>query len=238
MPDGSIQRIHAEDSGGEVTKEQLLQDKHLFRVNCSPETKIVTALLNKFSFVNEDILRTQVLKELQNFTNKDKQVDISRFYMTGTIGPFNFNQGSLTSPNKGIFDEENHMATLRQIQDPGHFWSNNGIGYDVSNNSLKPGSSTTVSKEKIRKRLDVLLYNVSRRIKHIMGQPNIHASSFEFADALVREIVTLNGYLQDQQSRILLYQFVEVCLEPILMIKKALIEVSLSSDILIMDFTK
>lgn len=33
-------------------------------------------MLSKFSFVNEEILRSQVLNELKNFTNRDKLIDM------------------------------------------------------------------------------------------------------------------------------------------------------------------
>jgi len=55
------------------TKQRLfLTEKSLFAAMCLPEFRVVSRLLNKFSFVNEDILRTQVLNELSHFTNRDK----------------------------------------------------------------------------------------------------------------------------------------------------------------------
>ena len=35
-----------------------------------------------------------------------------------------------------------------------------------------------------------------------------------------------------------MHQVIEVCLEPLLMVKKALIEISLNTNILVMDFTR
>ena len=63
-------------------------------------------------------------------------------------------------------------------------------------------------------------------------------TDFEFSDALATQIVTLNAYLEDMKSRTILHQVIEVVLEPLLMVKKALIEISLNTNILVMDFTR
>lgn len=63
-------------------------------------------------------------------------------------------------------------------------------------------------------------------------------TSYEFSDCLIKEIVTLSSYLEEHKSRTLLYQFIEVNLESVLMVKKALIEIALKSNILVMDFSK
>ena len=52
------------------------------------------------------------------------------------------------------------------------------------------------------------------------------------------QIIILNAYLEDHKSRTILHQIIEVCLEPLLMVKKALIEISLNTNILVMDFTR
>jgi len=51
-------------------------------------------------------------------------------------------------------------------------WSSNGIGFDISGssgNSAKSSAQTTFSKERIRKKLDVMLYNIDRKIKHLIS---------------------------------------------------------------------
>ena len=63
-------------------------------------------------------------------------------------------------------------------------------------------------------------------------------TEFQFSDALVVQIVILNAYLEEHRSRTILHQVIEVCLEPLLMVKKALIEISLNTNILVMDFTR
>lgn len=63
-------------------------------------------------------------------------------------------------------------------------------------------------------------------------------TEFQFSDALVVQIVILNAYLEENRSRTILHQVIEVCLEPLLMVKKALIEISLNTNILVMDFTR
>ena len=52
----------------------LFQVKNVFKAICLPEVRIVNRLLCKFQFVNEDILRSQVINELTNFTNKDRLI--------------------------------------------------------------------------------------------------------------------------------------------------------------------
>ena len=48
-------------------------------------------------------------------------------------------------------------------------WSSNGIGFDLSSStSAKSTAQTAFSKERIRKKLDVMLYTIDRRIKHIV----------------------------------------------------------------------
>ena len=44
--------------------------------------------------------------------------------------------------------------------------------------------------------------------------------------------------MEDHKSRTILHQVIEVCLEPLLMVKKALIEIALNTSILVMDFTR
>ena len=63
-------------------------------------------------------------------------------------------------------------------------------------------------------------------------------TDFDFSDALATQIVILNAYLEDHKSRTILHQVIEVCLEPLLMVKKALIEISLNTNILVMDFSR
>ena len=57
----------------------LLQSKDLFKAICLPEVKAVNLLLQKFQFVNEDILRTQVMNELASYTQRDRQVETKLF---------------------------------------------------------------------------------------------------------------------------------------------------------------
>lgn len=60
----------------------------------------------------------------------------------------------------------------------------------------------------------------------------------DFAKSLNKELRTLNCYLANNTSRIMLPQIMEVILESLLMIKKALIDVCLKTSILVMDFNK
>ena len=123
------------------------------------------------------------------------------------------------------------------------FWANNGIAYEINasqSNSIRSGRQanvTLVSRESIRSKLDSILYSVSRRIRYIFSQ-GYDTTNYDFSDALVTQIVTLNAYLEDQKSRTILHQVIEVVLEPLLMVKKALIEISLNTNILVMDFTR
>ena len=63
-------------------------------------------------------------------------------------------------------------------------------------------------------------------------------TSFDFADSLTAEITALTTYLEGNTGRLVLQQFIDVCIEPIFRLKKALVEVTLEYRILAMDFTK
>jgi hypothetical protein len=45
-----------------------------------PETTIIFRVLNKVSCVNEDILQSQTLNDLVNFTNRDQIFDMKQQY--------------------------------------------------------------------------------------------------------------------------------------------------------------
>jgi hypothetical protein len=94
-----------------------------------------------------------------------------------------------------------------------------------------------VSQEHIRRKLDTVLNQVSRRIIYIFNQ-GLEITSYEFADSLTAEISTLNTYMEQHCSRVVLQQFIDVCLEPIFMIKKALIEITLEMRILALDLSR
>lgn len=91
--------------------------------------------------------------------------------------------------------------------------------------------------QKIRKKLDVLLYHTSRSIRYIFSK-GLEVTSLEFTRAVTVNVVALSSYLEEQKSRTLIHQFIEVALEPILMIKKSLIDVALRTNLLVMDFGK
>jgi len=94
-----------------------------------------------------------------------------------------------------------------------------------------------VAPQKIRKKLDVLLYHTSRSIRYIFSK-GLDVTSLEFTRAVTVNVVALSSYLEEQKSRTLIHQFIEVALEPILMIKKSLIDVALRTNLLVMDFGK
>ncbi len=82
-----------------------------------------------------------------------------------------------------------------------------------------------------------MLYQVSRRIIAVFNS-GFEITSFDFADGLLFEISALTAYLEQHTGRLILQQFIDVCLEPVFLIKKALVEVTLEMRILAMDFTK
>lgn len=57
---------------------------------------------------------------------------------------------------------------IHTLTNPNTLWSNNGIAYDLNSSHSTKTASTIVSKEKIRKKLDILLYTVDRRIKYVI----------------------------------------------------------------------
>jgi len=210
-------------------------------------------LIRKFSAANEEIMRKQILNDIANYSVKEK----------GVFGPLTsakLNNSFLNGPsipmigtplkqlNNLSFDEEKEeffyrkekmMDALQTLNNPSIFWANNGIAYEMRGGS--------VSQEKIRKKLDMLLYNIDRRLKQAIASQMHEKTSFEFAHKLHTEIVTLSSYLEHQQSRIALCQVIEVNLESLLMVKKQLIELALKTskmlsyyaiDMFVMDFAR
>lgn len=66
-------------------RESVFKSRCMFKNSLISETCIVTRLLNKFSFVNEEILRQQTMNELVYFTNRDRIID-SKLLNTLTSG--------------------------------------------------------------------------------------------------------------------------------------------------------
>ena len=67
------------------------------------------------------------------------------------------------------FKRERNPDTISTLSDPNNLWLHNGISYEVNTpSSSKSTAASTVSKERIRKKLDVLLYTVDRRLKYII----------------------------------------------------------------------
>ena len=67
-------------------KAMLFQVKNVFKAICLPEIRVVNKLFCKFQFMNEDILRMQVINELTSFTTKDK---INEQKLFNTLTNFN-----------------------------------------------------------------------------------------------------------------------------------------------------
>ena len=68
------------------------------------------------------------------------------------------------------FRRDRNPDALQTLQNPNTIWLANGVSYEMSNQSdrSKSTSASFVSKERIRKKLDVLLYSVDRRIKYVI----------------------------------------------------------------------
>eukprot|EP00347_Sterkiella_histriomuscorum_P005241 403357349 len=254
--------------------DQIMKEGQVFNQFIYQEEKVIFKIYKKFTFINEDILRKQVMNELATFAAKEKGLD-QRLYNTLTSAKLNqnssfanglfmvnnlMNHGSSMNPpisgtpiknlnnaNNLSFDDadedfyfkrERNPDSISTLSDPNNLWLHNGISYEVNTpSSSKSTAASTVSKERIRKKLDVLLYTVDRRLKYIIQQyPD--KTQTRFADELKREITTLNTYIEHQSSRIMLYQIIEVCLESILMIKKCMIDIALKTSTFVIDFSK
>ena len=143
------------------------------------------------------------------------------------------------------------LSTLRDastsISNPNIIWTSSGIGFDLStvssNSSTKSNVQILISKERLRRKLDVFLYNLNRRIKnHISVQfqqfSSLDKINLQFAKNLRNELITLNAYLESQKSRIMLYQVIEITLESLLTIKKCLTDLAVRTNIFVIDFSK
>ena len=112
------------------------------------------------------------------------------------------NEWDMLDDNMMVQHKQKKLAQ-NTLQNPAYFWSNNGIAYEIIQgnsagilSSKGQTSSAIVSREQIRRKLDVLLYNVSRRIRYVFSQ-NFEIVSLEFADMLCAQIIILNTYLED-----------------------------------------
>ena len=103
------------------------------------------------------------------------------------------------------FRKERSTDALQTLTNPNAIWMPNGIAYDLNcSQASKSTAATMVSKEKIRKRLDVFLYSMDRRMK-LLIQQYYEKTSFTFAEDLRKELVSLNCYIKEQSSRIMLH---------------------------------
>ena len=73
----------------------LLKSSNIFKAICLPEKNVVKRILCKFQFVNEDILRSQVMNQMKSFTSRDKNSDIKPFYQFPSAGGNLLNQSSM-----------------------------------------------------------------------------------------------------------------------------------------------
>lgn len=145
---------------------------------------MIQRILSKFAFVNEDICRKQTVNELSWFTARE-----SNTYHEDL------------SPGKPQSARFSQKDCLSQIQNPNQLWSNNGIGYDISQN--KDRTTSFIAQNHIKRKLDGVLYQVSRRIYCLFNQ-GLEITSFEFADSLLKEITALTTYIEEHSSRLVL----------------------------------
>jgi hypothetical protein len=89
---------------GSTYEEKLnnLMNFNVFKSALRQEEQVIFKIYTKFTFVNEDILRRQVLNELSSFAAKDKSID-AKFFNTLTSAKFNpnnsFAQGLMAANN-------------------------------------------------------------------------------------------------------------------------------------------
>jgi hypothetical protein len=111
----------------------------------------VKRILCKFQFVNEDILRSQVMNQMKSFTNRDKNSDIKPFYQLPSAGGNLLNQSSmrllpgvsgsplkmyqsidLEADDEPVISKQKRNEAINTLTNPSYFWTNNGIAYEVS----------------------------------------------------------------------------------------------------------
>lgn len=203
--DNAKQKMELAHTENDPRRRSLELKASGFVAICFPEQRLVSNVLNKFSFVNEEILRSQVINELRNFTSRDKVMDVRLLNtLTNLSGYYQINQGfnqsihkhpsqlSISPPKHhnrsqqsldddfgGTQDNDTRrklsaiskpVDALQTLNNPNYFWSNNGVAYELapSQNALtgmlsaKNERPNSVAPQKIRKKLDVLLYQISR----------------------------------------------------------------------------
>ena len=89
---------------------------------CFPESRLVSNMLSKFSFVNEEILRSQVINELRNFTNRDKVMDPRLLNtLTNFTGYYpiaqGFNQSIMHPSQLSISPSKHHNRSQQSFDD-------------------------------------------------------------------------------------------------------------------------
>ena len=187
------------------------------------ESNALSKILSKFCFANEDIMRQYVNSQFNNCLDREKFLDVSQ-------------------------------------SNPNHLWSSCGIAYDITKSNKANNKSSVgvhIPKDVLRKKLDILLYSTSQNIKNLIFKQSQEAQGYSngppagigsngecywsdstFAQNLTKQVVVLNSYLRRQQSRVMLNQIIDTCLESLLMIKRVLSDVSLKENIFIIDSTK
>ena len=70
--DGQVKQLDdCRQRSHEALINDVLTQKTLIKVELLPENIVIFKLLNKLSCVNQDILQSQMLNDLANFTNRD-----------------------------------------------------------------------------------------------------------------------------------------------------------------------
>ena len=120
---------------------------------------MVFKIYQKFTFVNEEIIRNQVKNELENFASKEKG-DLANILPRSSHGNRDTSQMMNQVPNLNLNGLESNQKwsvsnslsdlmdqsstsndALSTIKNPNIMWTSNGIGFDFSSTSTSAKSS-------------------------------------------------------------------------------------------------
>ena len=203
----------------------LIESKYMFKSTFFSERSSIFIILSKIAICNEFTMKLQVENTLNYLSSYPKSFDKSDAYgyaLTRTQQPFQSLLG-LTSPTKTLMNTNNNLnlfdvSNFQTAKDSNNlqnvYWCN-GVAY----------SGDKWSKEKIRRKSDMFLIRITNSIWYKIS--NIPSEDLCWCEELSKDMVLLSEYILKTYSRILIFQIIDTVLNPLLAIKRMLIDIIL-----------
>ena len=199
-----------------------LEWNYMFKSTFFSERSSIFMILSKISIWNEYTMKLQVENTLNYLSSYPKSFDKANgaygYALTRTQQPFQSLLG-LTSPTKTLMNTNNNFSSfdISNAKDINHqnvYWWN-GVAY----------SGDKCNKEKIRRKSDMFLIRITNSICYKIS--NIPSDDLTWCEELTKDLILLSEYISKTYSRILIFQIIDTVLNPLLAIKRMLIEIIL-----------